>query len=69
MMKKNSIGGFMLVAILMQLLHTLRGDLTFIIDGKLPYVLYHGTMALYVICLLGYLNGIIKNLRGKRKSG
>lgn len=66
-MKKNSTNGFMMIAILMQLLHAMRGELSFIIEGKFPYVLYYGTMGLYVACLMGYLFGITKRLINKEK--
>ena len=50
-MKKNSASMFMLISTLMLLLHILRGPaLTFTISGKLPYILYYGTIALYVFC-------------------
>jgi len=69
-MKKNSTGGFMLVSILMHLLHTLRGqNLTFTIEGSFPYVLYYGTMALYVICLLNHICSIVIRIHNNRKNG
>jgi len=69
MMKSNNlIGMFILISILMHLLHTSRGsELKFIIEGSLPYVLYHGTMALYAICLLCHVCEIARNLYGKLK--
>ena len=60
-MKKNLTGLFMAVSSLMLLLHILRGnDLTFIVSGWLPYVLYYGTIGLYVIGLLSRLSGSVK---------
>ena len=53
MMKKNLNGMFRLVATLMLLLHVLRGyELSFTIGGKLPFILYYGTIVLYIICFL-----------------
>ena len=59
-MKKNSTSIFMLVSMLMHLLHVLRGDLSFIVDGELPYILYYGTMVLYVICFSCYTYPVFK---------
>ena len=65
---KKSTNMFMLVAILMHLLHTMRGsELTFIIDGSFPYVLYHGTMALYVVCLIFHVFNAVTRIRNKLK--
>lgn len=60
-MKKSSNRIFMLILNLMLLLHILRGpELSFIIGGCVPYILYYGMMILYVIFLLSRLLNILK---------
>lgn len=67
-MRKNFTGMFMLVSVLMQLLHILRGaELCFIIGGPFPYVLYYGTMVLYVVCLIRYLFSSVKRLKAQSR--
>ena len=63
-MKKSPSSIFIPISILMQLLHIMRGPkLSFIMGGWFPYILYYGTMALYLICLICYLFGSIKRLK------
>ena len=65
-MKKDSTGGFMLVSILMMVLHIMRGrELSFTINGVFPYVLYYGTIALFVVALLCRAGNILKKKHKK----
>jgi len=65
-MKKSSVSIFMLISTLMLLLHILRGsDLTFIISGWIPYVLYYSTITLYVVGLLYRIYDVLKK-KGNR---
>lgn len=66
-MKKSSTNIFMIISILMQLLHIMRDpELSFIIGGLFPYILYYGTMALNIICLICYLFNSLKRLKKNR---
>ena len=66
---KNKLNGmFKLVAVLMLLLHVLRGsELSFTIGGVLPFVLYYGTMILFIFCFAWDTYGKIKELYIKLK--
>ena len=67
-MKKKLDSMFRLIAILMLLLHVLRGyELSFTIDGVLPFILYYGTVVLFIICFLCEAIGNIKELYIKLK--
>lgn len=51
MMKNKLNNMFKLVAALMLLLHVLRGnELSFTIGGILPFILYYGTIILFIFC-------------------
>ena len=67
-MKKNLNGMFKLVATLMLLLHVLRGyELSFIIGGMLPFILYYGTIILFIYCFACDTYNKIKELNIKPK--
>jgi len=41
----------------------MRGrELSFIVEGRYPYLLYYGTVGLFVIGLLWYGHDVVKNL-------
>lgn len=63
-MRKDFTNVFLSIAILLQVLHILRGSkLEFVIDGQFPYFLYYITTFLLTICLVGYLYKVIRNFR------
>lgn len=68
-MRKNFSGVFMVVSILLMYLHTLRGwEPAFVVGGRLPYILYYGTIGLFIICLMLYGYDVVKNLYDKIKN-
>ena len=67
-MEKKSNSLFKLIAVLMLLLHVLRGnELSFTIDGILPFILYYGTILLFIFCFAWDAYGHIKALYIKLK--
>jgi len=68
-MKKNFTDMIILVSMLLHFLHIIRGpELAFTIGGRFPYMLYYGTMGLYVLCFLYYTYVSAKKIHAKRKN-
>ena len=66
MLRKNFSGMFMVLSILLMSLHTMRGwKPVFIVEGSFPYIMYYGTIGLYVVCLLWYGYDLAKTLYHK----